>query len=294
MSTEHEHGLERQPSLIAEMPDATSRAEHAALGAVVTAAHGSPEGRYLSGSGKPLARQITEFRDRMAGATARAEELQAAVKRAERTDDERKQHHRGGDRPWSLRLLVLFGILAEGLTAYVGVEVLVTSQTLAIAIAMLAALVGAGMACIFANRRLSNIGVLSAARFIEAIFVAVLTVLRYESLRVQGAGLLAAVGAAALAALISALALLGIEEVVVETRTLSMFVSAQRVVWRRWRFVSAATRLRRIQAKIEAAAEKLQQDFMDFLLRAEGFPVDEARRRAVALKLARVQGDDAR
>jgi hypothetical protein len=294
MSIDHEQRLERPASPIAAMPDVTSRTERAALDVVVTAARGSPEGRYFSGPGKPLLRRMTGLRDRMPGAKVRAEERRAALSRAECADEERKRHHRGGDRPWLLRLLILAGALVESLTAYVAMEVLVTSQALAVALATLTALVGTGMACFFAHRRLSDIAVPTGARLIEAAFVAVLTVLRYESLSIQGAGVPAAAGAAALSALISALALVGIEELVVETRTFSIFVSTLRVAWKRWRFESAATRLSRVQAEVEAVAEKFQQGFLGFLLRTEGLPLDEARRCAAALKRAYVEGDDAR
>jgi hypothetical protein len=294
MTTNREDRLEQQPSLIAGKPGAKSASGRDAHGAFAIADGGSPEGRYLSGVGKPLAQQISDLRDRMVGALARADELRAAVQQAERTDEEQEKHHRGGDRPWPLRLLIPVGTLAESLTAYVAVEVLVTGQALAIALAMLAALVATGMACVFANRRLSNLAVLGVARFIEAMFVAVLTVLRYESLRVQGAGLLSAGGAAALAGLISALVLLGMEEVVVETRTLSLFVSTQRVAWRRWRLAYAVSRLSRIRARVEAAAEKLQQHFLEFLLRAEGFSLDAARKCAATLRRAVIEGDGSR
>lgn len=294
MSIEHEHRLERPATSIAAKPGTTSRAERAALDAVVTAARGSPEGRYFSGSGKPLLRQMTGLRHRIPGTRTRAEELRTALNRAECTDEQRKKHHRGGDRPWLLRLLILAGTLVESLTAYVAMEVLVTSQALAVALATLTALVGTGMACFFANRRLSNIAVPAGTRLIEATFVAVLTVLRYESLSIQGAGGPAAAGAAALSALISALALIGIEELVVETHTFSIFVSTLRVAWKRWRFVSAVTRLSRVQAEVEAVAEKFQQGFLDFLLRTEEFSLDEAYRHASALKRAYVEGDDAR
>ena len=74
------------------------------------------------------------------------------------------------------------------MTAYVAVEVLVASQSLAIGLSVLTAAVGAGMACVLANRRLNRLAVPPAVRVLEGVFVAVLTVLRYESLAVQGAG----------------------------------------------------------------------------------------------------------
>jgi hypothetical protein len=128
--------------------------------------------------------------------------------------------------------------------------------------------------------------VAAAARILEGIFVAVLTVLRYASLHILGAGVLTAAGGAALAALISALALLGIEEIVVETRTFGIFLSTLRVSWKRWRYAAAAARLAKIQARIEAAADKLQQHYLHFLLKTEGVPLAEAQRCAADLKAA--------
>jgi len=250
----------------------------------------SPEGRYLAGPGKPVYRHVSDLQSREANAVVKVKECQGAVERAENTDKERKENHRGGDRTWLLRLLILIAILAEAVTAYVAMEALVASQTLAFGLAGLAALIGAGMACILANRRLNRLPVSTAARILEGSFVAVLTVLRYESLRIQGADFLTSGGAAALAALISALALLGIEEIVVETRPFSIFLSTLLVSWQRWRYAAAATTLARIQARIKAAAGKLQQHFLDFLLKTEGLPLDHARERAAALKAALTDG----
>jgi hypothetical protein len=252
---------------------------------------GSPEGRFLVSSGKPLNRQITELKDQMADSRVRDKECQSAMEHATTMVDERKAHHRGGDRPWLLRLLIPLAIVAEGLTAFVAMEVLVSSLSLAIGLAILAALVGAGTACIIANRRLNGLPVPVSARVLEGIFVGVLTLLRYDSLDVQSTGLVAAAGGAALAALISAIALLGIEEVVVETHTFSVFLGQMQASYRRWRHAQASRRLARLQAKVEAAGEKLQQRFLEFLLKAEGFPLDEARRRAEALKGAIVKGE---
>jgi hypothetical protein len=214
------------------------------------------------------------------------------MERAESTDQERKDNHRGGDRTWLLRLLIPVAIVAEAVTAYVAMEALVATQVLAVGLSVLAALIGAGMACVLANRRLNRLLVPGAARILEGIFVAVVTVLRYASLHIQGADVLTAAGAAMLAALISALGLLGIEEIVVETRTFSIFLSTLRVTWKRWRLAAATARLARIQARIKAAAGKLQQHFLDFLLKAEGFPLDEARQRAAALRAALTDGGD--
>lgn len=249
---------------------------------------GSPEGRYLSASGKHVYRRVGDLQDEKADRAVTDRKARDAVHRALSTDKDRKDNHRGGDRPWLLRWLIPLGMLAEAVTAYVGMEALVTSQSLAFGLSALTAVVGAGMACVLANRRLNRLGVPAVARILEGIFVAVLTVLRYESLSVQGAGYLPAVGAAALAAIISALGLLGIEEIVVETRSFGIFVSALRVSWTRWRSSAAVSDLARIEARIRATAARLEQHYLDHLLRAEGFSLDEARRRAAALKAAAI------
>jgi hypothetical protein len=251
---------------------------------------GSPEGLYLAGPGKSLNQRLAELKDRRASATARVAESQVAVEGAASTAGGRVAHHRGGDHSWLLRLLIALAIVAEAVTAFVAMEVLVPSLVLAIGLASLTALVGAGMAGVFANRRLNQLPVPSAARVLEGIFVGVLTALRYDSLHVQGADWVAAAGGAALAALISALGLLGIEEVLVETHTFRIFVSKVRVSGRSWRCSRAATRLGRIQAKAEAAAERLQQHFLDFLLR-EGVPLDDARQHTAALRRALVDSE---
>jgi hypothetical protein len=212
-------------------------------------------------------------------------DTQTTLGRAETAAESRKARHRGGDRSWLLRLLIPVAIVAEGVTAFVGMEVLVPSVLLADALAGLAALVGAGMAGFLANRRLNRLPVPGAARILEAVFVAVLTLLRFESLHIQGAGLVAAVGGAALAAIISALGLLGIEEILVETQTFGMLTGRLRVAWKRWRCARAASRLSLIQAQVQAAAEKLQQHFLDFLLREE-VPLEEAQQCAAALRCA--------
>jgi hypothetical protein len=251
-----------------------------------------PEGRYMAGPGKPVCRHVTDLHELKAAAGAAVTQSRGAVLRAERTDRELKENHRGGDRTWLLRLLIPVAILAEAVTAYVAVEALVASQSLAVGLALLAALIGAGTACALANRRLNRLSVPAAARVLEGIFVGIVTVLRYASLHIQGAGVLTAAGAAVLAALISALALLGIEEIVVETRTFGMFLSALQVSWTHSRHAGATARLTGIQARITAAAGKLQQHFLDFLLKVEGLPLDEARQRAAALRAALTDGDD--
>ena len=259
-------------------PDAADAAPPAGQGA---------EGRYLAGPGKAVSRHISDLQDRRAEAAVKVEQSQDGVERAENTGNERKEGHRGGDRSWLLRLVIPVAVLAEAVTAYVAMEALVTRQSLAIGLAVLAALTGAGMACALANRRLNQAPpVPAAARVLEGAFVAVLTVLRYTSLHILGAGLLTAAGGAALAALISALGLLGIEEIVVETRTFGLFLSSLRVFWKRWRHAAATTHLAKIQARIEAAAEKLRQHYLHFLLKTEGVPLAEAQRYAANLKAA--------
>ena len=200
--------------------------------------------------------------------------------------DERQHGHRGGNRTWLLRSLILLGIAAEAVTAYVAMEVLVTSQSLAVGLSALTAAVGTVMACILANRRLNGLGVPVTIRILEGIFVAVLTVLRYESLSVQGAGYLAAAGAAGLAALISALGLLGIEEIVVETHTFGTFVGTLRASWLNWRWTSAVAGLAATEAAAETAAGKLQRHYLEYLLRTEGWPLADAQERATALRAA--------
>ena len=284
MSADPAHGPEGPPLAVAELPITPAQAGPGLPGAVLPASRGSPEGRYVARPGKPVCRQVTDLQGQRAVAAAKVRELQAAVERAESTDKERKENHRGGDRPWLLRLLIPAAILAEAVTAYVAMEALVNSQSLAIGLATLAALVGAGMACTLANRRLNRLPVPAAARILEGIFVAVVTTLRYDSLHIQGAGGLTAAGAAALAALISVLGLLGIEEIVAETRTFDILLSTLRAAWKRGRYAAATARLAGIQARTEAAAGRLQQHFLDFLLKTEKLPLDEARRRAAAFR----------
>ncbi len=249
-------------------------------------ANGSnPEGRFVTGAGKPLSRHLAELRDRKADAEVRLEDAEAALAGAEAVAETRKARHRGGDRAWLLRLIIPVAIVAEGVTAYIGMEVLVPSLALAAGLAALAALVGAGIAGVLANRRLNRLPVPTPARILEGVFVSVLTLLRYDSLRVQGADLVAAVGGAALAALISALGLLGIEEILVETQTFGIFLGGISTAWKRSRFDRANTRLNLLQAQVRAAAEKLEQQCVGFLLN-EGLPLPEAQQRAVALRCA--------
>jgi hypothetical protein len=253
---------------------------------------GTPEGRYLDGPGKIYHQRLGELQEQRTSAAARRTASEDAAQRAEDIDRSRRQNQRGGDRLWLLRLFVPVAVLAEVVTAYVGMEALVASVPLAEGLSALAALIGGGMACIFANRRLNKRDVPLTARILEGIFVGVMTMLRYDSLHVQGAGPVTAVGAAALAALISALGLLGIEEIIVETRTFGLFASTLRLSWSRWRSTTAVAGLARIAAELDAAAERLQQHFLDYLLKTEGLPLAEARQRSRAFSVALTSRED--
>jgi hypothetical protein len=256
------------------------------------ASRGSPEGRFMSEPGKALGRHLAELQDRNANSHVRVIETKGALERAETAVEARKARHRGGHRTWLLRSLIPMAIVAEGVTAYVGMEVLVPSLALAVGLAALAAFVGAGMAGVIANRRLNRLPVSTAARILEAVFVVVLTLLRYDSLHIQGADLMAAAGGAALAALISAAGLLGIEEILVETETFTIFAGRIRAAWCRTQHQRATTQLNMIRTRVQATGEKLAQQFVGFLLQEE-MPLDEARQRATALSRALTNGGTA-
>ena len=247
---------------------------------------GSPEGRFLSGAGNPLSRLVAEMKERCAVALVQMQSATAALDRAIGVASERRAHHRGGDRPWPLRLIIPVATAAEALTAYVAMEVLVATVALAAGLSAVTAMVGAGTACLIANRRLDRLSVPPLARAVDVAFVLVLTLLRYVSLEVQSSDAMAALGGAALAALISALALLAIEEVVVETSTFSVFVSRVRVWLCRHRCSRAEAQLGNCQARLQATGAKFQQHFLDFLLKAEGLSLDEAQQRAKELRSA--------
>ena len=246
----------------------------------------SPEGRFLASAGKPLSRLISDLKDRWAAALVRVRGTAAALDHAIAAASERRAHHRGGDRPWLLRLTIPLATGAEALTAFVAMEVLVSTTGLAFGLAIMTALVGAGIACIIANRRLHRLAVPASARAAEIAFVATATLLRFVSLDVQSSDALAALGGAALAALISAVALLAIEEVVVETDTFGVFLSRVRVSLRRRQSVRAMSQLAGCQARLDITGQKFEQHFLDFLLKAEGFPLAEAEQRARALRIA--------
>lgn len=241
---------------------------------------------FLSGPGKALIQHLIELVSRKPHAAAWEAKTRQSADHARQAADARKQDHPGGNRTWLLRLLIPVGGAAEAVTAYVGVEVLVASQFLAVGLSALTATVGVGLACVLATRRLDGLGVPASVRILEGIFVATLTVLRYESLSVQGSGYLTAAGAAGLAALISALGLLGIEEIVVKTHTFAIFVAMLRASWAQWRWRKAAAALAATTAAAEAAADKLQRRYVEYLVRTEELPPDEAHRRAAALATA--------
>jgi hypothetical protein len=246
---------------------------------------------FMSGSGKALVQHVTELVSRMRHGAAREAKTRESSGQARQAAEKRQQDHPGGNHTWLLRLLILVGGVAEALTAYVGVEALVTSQSLAVGLSALTAAVGVGLACLLAARRLEGIGVPVTVRILEGIFVTTLTVLRYESLSIQGSGYLTAAGAAGLAALISALGLLGIEEIVVKTRTFAIFVATLRSSWTQWRWRRAAAALAAITAAAEAAADTLQRRYVEYLVRTEELPPEEAHVRATALRTALTRTD---
>jgi hypothetical protein len=153
------------------------------------------------------------------------EAAERAVKIAERTAKERQR--RREYHSWHLvfpRLTKAVGVILIALldltvfvTAYLAVRALIVSPLLAIGLAVLAALLGGGVACSLARRRLDRPPVPAAARVLEGIFVSALGLLRYDSLRIQGGDVVMAVRAAALATTISAIGLLMIEEIAVGT-----------------------------------------------------------------------------
>ena len=253
--------------------------------------HGNTEAGFLSGPGKSLYRRLVGLLSQIKDAAAREGKSRAAAGRSRRAADERRHGHRGGNRTWMLRALIGLGFTAEAVTAYVAMEVLVTSQSLRVGLSALTAAVGVGLACALANRRLNGTGVPVTVRLLEGIFVAVLTVLRYESLSVQGAGYLTAAGAAGLAALISALGLLGIEEIIVETHTFAIFLSTLRASWLSWRWTRATTVLTATEAAADAAADTLQRHYLEYLLRTERMPLAEARGHAAALRAALISSE---
>jgi hypothetical protein len=86
-------------------------------------------------------------------------------------------------------------------------------------------------------------------------------------------------------------ALLGIEELVVESHTFRIFWAGLQGWRTRSQHAWALTRLRRFQAKLEATGEKVRQHFFEHLVK-EGHPVDGAQQRAVALQVALVYSQD--
>lgn len=293
MATNYPHSSpEPANAQVPQEPEATVRALPGAVAADGQAgpSDSSPPGRgnteagFLSGMGNAMYRHVAELLSRVKRAFSREASMRNAADRTRQAADERKHAHPGGNRPWLLRLLVPVGGAAEAVTAYVGVEVLVASQSLAIGLSVLTAAVGVGLACLLATRRLNGLGVPASVRILEGLFVFTLTVLRFQSLAVQGSGDTTAAGAAGLAALISALGLLGIEEIVAETHTFAIFIATLRASWAHWRWTRAAVALTATAAAAEAAADKLQRHYLEYLLRTEKLPLEEARRCAAALR----------
>jgi hypothetical protein len=241
---------------------------------------------FLSGPGKALYQHVAELVSRKRHGAAREVRTRESADRTQQAAQECQQSHPGGNRTWLLRLLIPVGWAAEAVTAYVGVEALVASQSLAVGLSALTATVGVGLACLLAARKLDGIGVPAAVRILEVIFVGTLTVLRYESLSILGSGYPTAAGAAGLAALISLLGLLGVEEIVVKTHTFAIFAARLKASWAHWRWRGAAAALAASTAAAEAAADKLQRRYVEYLVRTAELPPEVANERAVALRIA--------
>jgi len=152
-----------------------------AIPADAASTHG-PEDRYLTGPGRIMYRHVIDLQNQAARAAARASQSRAALKQAELMEMSRQYHHRGGDRPWLLRVLIVLAVTAEAVTAYVSLDILAANRPLAVGLSALAALAAGALACILADRRLERLGVPLTARLLEGIFVGVLATLRFESL----------------------------------------------------------------------------------------------------------------
>ncbi len=291
MSSDYAYDPEDRANRVSPLPGMKSRGRQAGHGPAQQRSRGRPEGRYVAGHGKTLYRRFMDQAARLAEATVRLAKAGLALEQAEDADVEHREHHRGGERSWLLRTAIVPAVVAEAATAFVAMEAIVPSFSVAVWLAVLAALIGAGLACLLANRRLNHLPIPRTARITEVIFVLTLTVLRFESLQIQAVSLPTAAGGSALTAVISALALLGIEEIVLDTCSFVMFVSRLKVSWMRRRYSAAATRLTGIQATIDAASRRLEQHFLEFMLNSEGLALDEARRRAAALRTALTSRD---
>jgi hypothetical protein len=291
MSSDYAYDPEDLGNRVKPLPGVRSRVRQAGHVHSQQRSRGRPEGRYVAGYGKTLYRRFIDQASRLAEATVRLAKAGLALEQAEDANAEHRERHRGGERSWLLRAAIPPAVVAEVATAFVAMEAIVPSFSVAVWLAVLAALTGAGLACMLANRRLNHLPVPRTARILEVIFVLTLTVLRLASLQIQAVGLPTAVGGAALTALISALALLGIEEIVLETYSFMLFVSSLKVSWMRRRFSTAATRLAGTRAAIDVASRRLEQHFLEFMLKSEGLARDEARRRAAALRTALTSRD---
>ena len=122
---DHEDGTATPATLDTDKP---RRARPLSV-ASAPAAAGSPEGRYVGGPGRRLYRQVVDLLRDSSDAAAQEAELEHAVARAMPIDQERNANHRGGDRTWLLRLLILPGVAAEALTAFIAMEALVRAST---------------------------------------------------------------------------------------------------------------------------------------------------------------------
>ena len=243
---------------------------------------GSAESRYLTGPGKPLSSRAGTMRAREAAAAARAQAARIAVEHAENADEERRSRHQGSG-SGLIRLLIPAVILAEAVMIYMAMQFMIRAQVLAAVLAVLAALAGVGLAWTIAGRRLTHPSLRGAVRILEGFFVAAVTALRYESVRVQQHASRTAPVAAALTAISTALALGAVEVIAAETRTFGTFLGTMRVSWKRWRYSAATTRLARARKKGGTVTAQLQQDFLNFLLKTEGLPFGLAQLRSAAL-----------
>jgi hypothetical protein len=79
--------------------------------------------------------------------------------------------------------------------------------------------------------------------------------------------------------------LLGIEEILVETETFSIFAGRIGGAWDRRKHQWTVAKLNMVRAQVEVTGEKLEQHFVGFLLQ-EGMALDQARQRAAALSSA--------
>jgi hypothetical protein len=82
------------------------------------------------------------------------------------------------------------------------------------------------------------------------------------------------------------LGLLGVEEIVVKTHTFAIFAARLKASWTHWRWRGAAAALAATTAAAEAAADRLQRRYVEYLVRTAELPPEVANERAVALRIA--------